>query len=197
MKINEYNQMMKYLTRRKDPKKPDDYIYDGSKGTIRAERDIKEEEINKDPNILRRIKYYSETYDDVKLGKDFDKAIAAEDKNLAALGRAKPNMYERGKMIDGVKKRLANSRAYGYDPKNDKPFTKIANNLGKKKLTKSIIKEMPLPKVMPIDPTPYIAARTIPEDPKLKELERKVFADQKKSQEEKNKGLPSILGIKV
>ena len=37
MKINEYNQMMKYLTRRKDPKKPDDYIYDGSKGTIRAE----------------------------------------------------------------------------------------------------------------------------------------------------------------
>ena len=73
MKINEYNQMMKYLTRRKDPKKPDDYIYDGSKGTIRAERDIKEEEINKDPNILRRIKYYSETYDDVKLGKDFDK----------------------------------------------------------------------------------------------------------------------------
>ena len=55
---------------------------------------------------------------------------------------------------------------------------------------------MPLPKVMPIDPTPYIAARTIPEDPKLKELERKVFADQKKSQEEKNKGLPSILGIK-
>lgn len=80
MKINEYNQMMKYLTRRKDPKKPDDYIYDGSKGTIRAERDIKEEEINKDPNILRRIKYYSETYDDVKLGKDFDKAIAAEDK---------------------------------------------------------------------------------------------------------------------
>ena len=26
-------------------------------------------------NILRRIKYYSETYDDVKPGKDFDKAI--------------------------------------------------------------------------------------------------------------------------
>ena len=152
MKINEYNQMMKYLTRRKDPKKPDDYIYDGSKGTIRAERDIKEEEINKDPNILRRIKYYSETYDDVKLGKDFDKAIAAEDKNLAALGRAKPNMYERGKMIDGVKKRLANSRAYGYDPKNDKPFTKIANNLGKKKPVVKKAARMPLPEI----PTPII-----------------------------------------
>ena len=53
--------MMKYLTRKKDPKKPDNYIYDGSKGTIRSEREISEEEINKDPNILRRIKYYTET----------------------------------------------------------------------------------------------------------------------------------------
>ena len=195
--------MMKYLTRPKDPKKiakverEDKYIVDGSKGTIRSEREIKEEEINKDPNLLRRIKYYNETYDKFSLGKEFDTEIAAEDKNLAALGRAPQNILQRGKKIDGIKKRLENSRAYGYDPKNDKPFTKIANNLGKKKLTKSIIKEMPLPKVMPIDPTPYIAARTIPEDPKLKELERKVFADQKKSQEEKNKGLPSILGIKV
>ena len=77
--------MMKYLTRKKDPKKPDNYIYDGSKGTIRSEREISEEEINKDPNILRRIKYYTETYDNVKLGKEFDNAIAAEDKNLAAL----------------------------------------------------------------------------------------------------------------
>ena len=176
MKINEYNQMMKYLTRRKDPKKPDDYIYDGSKGTIRAERDIKEEEINKDPNILRRIKYYSETYDDVKLGKDFDKAIAAEDKNLAALGRAKPNMYERGKMIDGVKKRLANSRAYGYDPKNDKPFTKIANNLGKKKPVVKKAARMPLPEI----PTPIIDVEFFkkPEaDPALDALGKKVFAD--------------------
>ena len=89
--------MMKYLTRRKDPKKPDDYIYDGSKGTIRSEREITEEEINKDQNILRRIKYYTETYDGVKLGKDFDAAIAAEDKNLAALGRKPVNLYERGK----------------------------------------------------------------------------------------------------
>ena len=53
--------MMKYLTRPKDPKKiakverEDKYIVDGSKGTIRSEREIKEEEINKDPNLLRRI----------------------------------------------------------------------------------------------------------------------------------------------
>ena len=195
MKINEYNQMMKYLTRRKDPKKPDDYIYDGSKGTIRAERDIKEEEINKDPNILRRIKYYSETYDDVKLGKDFDKAIAAEDKNLAALGRAKPNMYERGKMIDGVKKRLANSRAYGYDPKNDKPFTKIANNLGKKKPVKKAAR-MPLPEI----PTPIIDVEFFkkPEaDPALDALGKKVFADKARSDAEKNKGLPGILSVDI
>ena len=49
---------------------------------------------------------------------------------------------------------------------------------------------MPLPKVMPIDPTPYIAARTIPEDPKLKELERKVFADQKNHKKKKIKVYP-------
>ena len=196
MKINEYNQMMKYLTRRKDPKKPDDYIYDGSKGTIRAERDIKEEEINKDPNILRRIKYYSETYDDVKLGKDFDKAIAAEDKNLAVLGRAKPNMYERGKMIDGVKKRLANSRAYGYDPKNDKPFTKIANNLGKKKPVVKKAARMPLPEI----PTPIIDVEFFkkPEaDPALDALGKKVFADKARSDAEKNKGLPGILSVDI
>ena len=56
--------MMKYLTRPKDPKKiakverEDKYIVDGSKGTIRSEREIKEEEINKDPNLLRRIILY-------------------------------------------------------------------------------------------------------------------------------------------
>ena len=50
--------MMKYLTRRKDPKKPDDYIYDGSKGTIRAERDIKEEEIRKTHASQTKINKY-------------------------------------------------------------------------------------------------------------------------------------------
>jgi len=32
-------------------------IYSGSKANIRSEREISEAEINKDPNILRRIKY--------------------------------------------------------------------------------------------------------------------------------------------
>ena len=37
------------------------------------------------PTLLRRIKYLSKTYDDIDLGKDFDKAIAQEDKQLAKL----------------------------------------------------------------------------------------------------------------
>ena len=123
---SEINKLTKELsedqitTKQRTPVKADNYIYDGSKGTIRSEREITEEEINKDQNILRRIKYYTETYDGVKLGKDFDAAIAAEDKNLAALGRKPVNLYERGKKTAALKTRLNNSRAYGYDPKDPK-----------------------------------------------------------------------------
>ena len=49
-----------------------------------------------------------------------DAAIAAEDKNLAALGRKPVNLYERGKKTAALKTRLNNSRAYGYDPKDPK-----------------------------------------------------------------------------
>ena len=109
---SEINKLTKELsedqitTKQRTPVKADNYIYDGSKGTIRSEREITEEEINKDQNILRRIKYYTETYDGVKLGKDFDAAIAAEDKNLAALGRKPVNLYERGKKTAALKTRL-------------------------------------------------------------------------------------------
>jgi len=48
-----------------------------------------DEDANKDPNILRRIKHYTEKYDGVNLGKDYEKAIAEEDKKLAKLGRNK------------------------------------------------------------------------------------------------------------
>ncbi|WP_440618831.1 hypothetical protein [Candidatus Pelagibacter sp. HIMB1493] len=157
-------------------------IYSGSKVNIRSEREISEAEINKDPNILRRIKYYTETYDNVKLGKDFDKAIAAEDKNLAALGQIKPNILQRGKMIDGVKKRLANSRAYGYDPKKEKPF---------KKKTKIIL---------PVIPTPTLdleILKPFPKDPRLEALGKKIFEDKRRSDEEKNKGLAGILGVDI
>ena len=80
--------MMAYLTRPRDSlrkiikKKKDTSNYMVANGTFKTENQIKEEEINKDPNLLRRIKYYTETYDNVQLGKEFDTAIAAEDENL-------------------------------------------------------------------------------------------------------------------
>jgi hypothetical protein len=75
MKIKESNEMMSYLTRpnRVFSSKP------------KQETAKTEKEVMKDPNLLRRIKYAIETYDDIKLGKDFDKAIAQEDKNLATV----------------------------------------------------------------------------------------------------------------
>ena len=88
MKLKEYNQMMAYLTRPRDSlrkiikKKKDNSNYMVANGTFKTENQIKEEEINKDPNLLRRIKYYTETYDNVQLGKEFDAAIKAEDENL-------------------------------------------------------------------------------------------------------------------
>ena len=63
-------------------RKVDTSNYMNANGTFKTENEIRKEEINKDPNILRRIKYYTETYDNAKVGKEFDIAIAEEDKNL-------------------------------------------------------------------------------------------------------------------
>ena len=46
-----------------------------------------------DPNLLRRIKYLTKTYDNIDLGKDFDKAIAQEDKELAKLEEIQRTSY--------------------------------------------------------------------------------------------------------
>jgi len=88
MKIKEYNQRMSYLTKpnRVFPSKPKQETVKKEivvPGPLEQLTDKTEKEVMKDPNILRRIKYALETYDDIKLGEDFDKAIAQEDKNLA------------------------------------------------------------------------------------------------------------------
>ena len=57
MKLKEYNQMMSYLTRPKDSlkkiikRKVDTSNYMNANGTFKTENQIKEEEVNKDPNI--------------------------------------------------------------------------------------------------------------------------------------------------
>ena len=105
--------------------------------------------IDKDPNLLRRIKLYS----DKDLGASFDAAIAEEDAALKKLGRDPMNILQRNniKKFDQYSK-----ETYPSNPEQrrkllaqqklekEKPFTKIANNLGKKPITKSKQLELPL-----------------------------------------------------
>ena len=106
MKIGEYKQMMSYLTK---PKR-------GFTSKPKQETDKTEKEVMKDPNLLRRIKHIAETYDDIKLGEDFDKAIAQEDKKLAEVNGktilqrypkvSKPDQIEKEKPFQQPKKTL-------------------------------------------------------------------------------------------
>ena len=99
-------------------------------------------DVGKDPNLFRRIKLYS----DQDFGPEFDKAIAEEDKALKKLGRDPMNILQR----NNIKKYdRYNKETYPSNPEQKrklmaqqklekkKPFTKIANNLGNKPITKS------------------------------------------------------------
>ena len=106
-------------------------------------------DVGKDPNLFRRIKLYS----DQDFGPEFDKAIAAEDEALKKLGRDPMNILQRNniKPYDRY-----NKETYPSNPEQrrklmaqqklekEKPFTKIANNLGKKPITKPKQLELPL-----------------------------------------------------
>ena len=147
-------------------------------------------DVGKDPNLFRRIKLYS----DQDFGPEFDKAIAAEDEALKKLGRDPMNILQRNniKPYDRY-----NKETYPSNPEQrrklmaqqklekEKPFTKIANNLGKKPITKPkqlelplnipnpdfdtyekiIKKEPPKPDPAPVRSKPY----RIEDDPKLKD----------------------------
>ena len=98
--------------------------------------------IEEDPNLLRRIKLYSSN----DLGPGFDTAIAAEDAELKKLGRDPLTILQR----NNIKKFDSQDKStYPSNPEQkrklmaqqklekEKPFTKIANNLGKKPIAKA------------------------------------------------------------
>jgi len=163
-------------------------------------------EIDKDPNLLRRIKMYS----DNNLGPGFDKAIAEEDKALKKLGRDPMNILQRNniKKFDNM-----DSSTYPSNPEQrrklmaqkklekEKPFTKIANNLGKPKQVNPLAQT--ILRIDPIVSDPYSG---MPDprnerDPVLDELERRVMANKEASYQEKvrnnSTGLRSFDPIKV
>ena len=160
MKVSEYKQMMAYLTRPGTKKenlkqiikksKPDNSPYMVSNGEIMTENEFKKSlpvedqpgyNPDKDPNLLRRIKYYQGE----SLGADFDRAIEEEDKALKKLGRDPANILQRNRKVDPLVPKRATTKQMVelkgkidkykdvHFPKEEKPFTKIANNLGKNK----------------------------------------------------------------
>ncbi len=188
MKIGQYKKMVKFITRPGTPeqnKRAEEnnkkYLADRkaktlkeygldkplvvNNGNIQTEKQFVKElpleeqpgyEIDKDPNLLRRIKMYS----DEKLGAEFDKAIAEEDKALKKLGRDPMNVLQR----NNIKKFDNNDPStYPSNPEQrrklmaqqklekEKPFTKVANNLGKKPIIKKENKlaaiDIPVPNI--------------------------------------------------
>ena len=125
MKVKEYNQMMSYLTRpgtQKDRFKkifeknnPDNSPYMLNNGELMTENEFKKSlpiedqpgyNPDKDPNLLRRIKYYQGE----SLGADFDIAIAEEDKALKKLGRDPANILQRNRKVNPLVPKRATTK---------------------------------------------------------------------------------------
>ena len=140
-----------------------------------------------DPNLLRRIKYLTETYDNNDLGTQFDKAIDQEDRELAKLGRDPKNILQRsyppasgnkrlGTVEELVKKRSLNKRGlntvvYDGSKQTHKPTYRrgdakiIIDELERKKrLANPILNIKPIVKPEPVvlkpaaDPEPVTRA---------------------------------------
>jgi len=106
--------------------------------------------IEEDPNLLRRIKLYSSN----DLGPGFDTAIAAEDAELKKLGRDPLTILQR----NNIKKYDSQDKSsYPSNPEQkrklmaqqklekEKPFTKIASNLGKKPIAEAAAINLTIP----------------------------------------------------
>ena len=147
MKVKEYNQMMSYLTRpgtQKDRFKkifeknnPDNSPYMLNNRELMTENEFKKSlpiedqpgyNPDKDPNLLRRIKYYQGE----DLGADFDKLIAEEDKALKKLGKDPANILQRNKNVQSPKRATTKQMVElkgkldkykdVHFPKEEKPF---------------------------------------------------------------------------
>lgn len=161
-----------------------------------------EKEVMKDPNLLRRLKYFTETYDGIKLGKEFDKAIAQEDKNLAnAKGKTILQRYPKEATPQQVAELKKKFDRYRYEHGEEKPFTKVANNLGKEK------KEFKQPKTdlniqvqRPVIPGPGIKKPEPPKEPfdlakhiKEKADQRLKIEQEQHDQEYGRGGIPELV----
>ena len=210
MKIKEYNQMMKYLTRPATPKQEkDNSPVMVNNGEITTENAFKKSlpiedqpgyDADKDPNLLRRIKYYQGE----SLGPDFDRAIALEDEELKKLGRDPANILQRNRGVAPlVPKRATTKQMVDLKKKIDKykdvHFPKKKPTLKDKPVRKpgavppktNTIKMEP----MKLDPVLPVSFFKKPEtDPRLEALGKKIFAEAEQEKQEKIRNSNSGLG---
>jgi len=188
-----------YLTRPKDNLKSKgafrSFVKDQKKqinvpGPLEQLTDNTEKEILKDPNLLRRIKYLTKTYDNIDLGKDFDKAIAQEDKQLAKLGRDPMTILQRNNI-----KKFNNNDPSTY-PSNPEQRRKLLaqQKLEKEKPIKKKLPPINLVEIPRYQPTDF----KLPEpDPRTKALEENFNRIRKETEEEKRRlrttGLAGLL----
>ena len=146
---------------------------------------------DKDPNLLRRIKYYQGE----SLGADFDRAIALEDEELKKLGRDPANILQRNRKVQPlVPKRATTKQMQQLKGKIDK--YKDVHFPKEKPFKKSKPKqlELPLPELKFDNiqiPEPLTKS---PEDIAMEQRFNDLL---KKSQEEKIKNENSGIGYLV
>ena len=209
MKIKEYNQMMKHLTRPATPKEKDNTEVIVNNGKIQTKNEfikslpLEEQpgyDADKDPNLLRRIKYYQGE----SLGADFDRAIALEDEELKKLGRDPANILQRNRGVAPlVPKRATTKQMVDLKKKIDKykdvHFPKKKPTLKDKPVRKpgavppktNTIKMEP----MKLDPVLPVSFFKKPEtDPRLEALGKKIFAEAEQEKQEKIRNSNSGLG---
>lgn len=179
----------------------------------------------KDPNLLRKIKYISKTFDDNDLGDSLDAAIDKEDIELKKLGRAPKNILQRPKPFDNNDKttypsnknqKFLNSgwdalvKIAKEDP-NDPNSKEIKNKLTRayyNPTERSYLNDDELKLIgkhksqLPKVELPKIDIPRVPEpwsnepDPETKELEKRFNEMLRQSEERKRpKGLAYLLGV--
>ena len=158
---------------------------------------------SKDPNLIRRIKYLTETFDDADLGTSLDKAIDNEDKQLAKLGRDPKNILQRKYpqeatpgQVEYLKNNLDKMKQQNKPTYRKGDAKIIIDELERqKKLKNPILNSKPVE--INFKPLPSLPV----EDPRLKELEARVMESKRRSDEEKirqaNSGLGGLLGVKL
>ena len=144
---------------------------------------------DKDPNLLRRIKYYQGE----SLGADFDRAIELEDQELKKLGRDPANILQRNRKVQPLVPKRATTKQMTelkgkIDKYKDVHFPKEKPFIKKKKVS------MPLPELKFDNiqiPEPLTKS---PEDIAMEQRFNELL---KKSQEEKIKNENSGIGYLV